>query len=485
MIIKITLKILIVFLFVFFTACSTDDPDPQPEEELVEEEPEFPEIHQPEGQFSLKDLNHYAHGIYMASAISRDSEMGHENYRPDLLEDPMRERAEQWLDLTQWLEQHMSNDEGHLYHSYDVNDGADETFRFSNYPSSVYHYHMHHRGHWYEHHEGLDELIFRQPARFISMMGVHILQNHFDDGRFYHDTDKTDYDQSSMSYGLDGIHGHLYAWIRWDKPDGEDDMGQLTEDHLTTWLRFGPDMLTHHSRQIAEMLDQYWDEENGIYDFGSGTTYRLDELGSLLQGKKAVYEMLHFFGGDRDREAIVTMFERGTTILEATLEIAEPWGLPAEIHFEGGQAEPASDEVNLTQMYTFLNSMGGGFSYDREREGTTKLLTEERPDLLEQLGALSDDVFKRSLSDWQINNILVSAVDFESGEISDERHQVGPIGMFVTAAGNNYRAGEAFERASDWDEVDQEVQERSEELYDAIVRHAEFLESEYQLPDLD
>lgn len=133
----------ILLNILIMTGCSTDvDPD----EQVSEETPDFPEIHQPEGQFSLKDLNHYAHGIYMTSAISRESEMGHENYRPELFQDPMRERAEKWLELTGWLEQHLSNQEGQLYDSYDLNDGVDETFRLSNYPSTVYHYHMHHRG---------------------------------------------------------------------------------------------------------------------------------------------------------------------------------------------------------------------------------------------------------------------------------------------------------------------------------------------------
>ena len=444
------------------------------------------ELEQPEDHYSIQDLNHYAHGIYIASAISRDSEMGHENYRPELLDEPMRERAEQWLDLVSWIESNLTDMQGRIFDRYYIEDSrADESFKLSNYPSSVYHYHMHHRGDRYEHHGNLDERLFREPARFISMMGIHLLDNHFDEGRFYHDDSHTEFDHTSMSYALDGIHGHIYAWIRWDKPGGADDMGALTEDYLTTWLRYAPDMLTHYSRQIAEVLDDHWDDEAGIYDFGSGTTYRLDELAALLRGKKAVYEMLYVFGGDHDRESAETMFNRGTEILDALLEISQPWGLPAEIRFEGDQAAPAAEVVDLTQMYTFLNAIYGGFSYEREREGTSEFLHNKRPDLAEALGELSDELLLHSITEWQQNEMLVSAIDFETGEISDERHMVGPIGMFITAAGNSYRSGSAFERASDWDEVSEEVRRQSEQLYDAIIRHTEFLEDNYRLPETD
>lgn len=478
-----------VILFVLSHCGPADDPAPETEPDTEVEAESAPEaeaeLYQDEDTYSFADLNYYAHGIYMASAISRESEMGHENYRPELFQEPMRMRAEQWLDLTQWIEQNLSEN-GRLFESIarDVSE-VDETLNLANYQPGIYNYHMHHRGEWYEHHEMLDERIFRQPAQFISDMGIYLLGEHYDDGLFYHDTDQTEYDHTSMSFGLEGIHGHIYAWIRWQKPGGEDDMGQLTEDYLITWLRHGPDGLTHYSRQIAEQLDHYWDDDAGIYDFGSGTTYSLDELGGLLRGKKAVYEMLYMFGGDRDEEAIQTMFDRGAQILESVLGIAQPWGMPAEITFENGEATAASEEVDLTKLYTFMNTMSGGFSYDREREGTSFMLEEQRPDLLEALGDFSDDILQASIDDWQHNGALVSAVDFETGEITDDRHKVGPIGMFITAAGNAYRSGDAFERAQDWDEVSDDVQQRSEELYDAIVSHVELLEEQYELPDLE
>ena len=467
--------LLIIFLL---AKCGPAEEETEPEPDIEQEA----ELYQDEERINFAEINHYLHGIYMTSAISRESEMGHENYRPELFDEPMRNRAEQWLEYIQWIESNLNQD-GRLYESISrEGENVDETLKMENYQNAVYHYHMHHRGDRYEHHDGLDDRIFQRPSRFISNIGVYLLQNHLEDGLFYLDSEHTEYDNNSMSLGLDGIHGHIYAWIRWDKPGGEDDMGELTKDFLITWLRVGPDGLTEYSRQIADQLDAHWDENAGIYDFGSGTTYSLEELGGLIRGKKAVYEMLYVFGGDGDRERIETMFNRGADIVEATLDAAQPWGLPSEIMFENGEAVAASDEVDLTQLYTFINTKLGGFSYEREREGTSMMLQNERPDLIEALGEFTDNVLLHSIDDWQQNGFLISSVDFETGEIIDDRHAVSPIGMFITAAGNAYRAGDAFERASDWDDVSDEVRENSELLYDTIISHTEFLEQNYLLP---
>ena len=425
----------------------------------------------------VNDYSNALHALFMISGNSRASEYGHENYRPELFPDEMNARAERWLDLMHDAD-NAFNQDGLFVNRYVGNGNAyissGET-DLSIYPHLVYSYHMHHRGSRFD-----DQILFerlsRETTNFIVMPGRYLLNHHFEEGRFIHQNGRSDH--KSMSYGLGGIHGHGYAWIVWEKPEGADNMGVITEEALEAWLDFGIDDMLQTYRQIADVLEESWIEEASVYDFGDGTVWHLDAIGAMIRGKKTMYDALYMFGDDSDRELARTVFERTAAMFEAALDLVEPWGLPDQIEFTGEGVNAATAEVSVYDWYQFLNHFGGGFSFDREREGTSEFINSYRKELGDQFPDFYDRAM-RGILDYHIGEqgTVVNSVSYEDGSILDERLMVSTLVMFLTVAGNIYTNGYSFARADDWDSVSDDIAERSRDLYDIKFRHIGKLES--------
>ena len=425
----------------------------------------------------VNDYSNALHAVFMIAGNSRASEYGHENYRPELYPDEMNARAERWLDLMHDTDGAF-NQNGLFVNRYIAYNGefvSSEEPDLSIYPHLVYSYHMHHRGSRFDDHV-LYERLSREPTNFIVSPGLYLLKNHFDEGQFTHGNGRLDH--RSMSYGLGGIHGHGYAWIVWKKPEGADNMGLLTEDVLESWLDFSIDNMLQTYRLIATVLDEAWVEGASIYDFGDGTVWQLDAIGAMIRGKKTMYDALYMFGDDSDRELARTVFDRTAAMFEAVLDLVEPWGLPDQIEFTEQGVSAASAEVNVYDWYQFLNHVGGGFSFDREREGTSEFINRYREDLRSQFPEFYDQAMHGMLN-FHISEegAVVTAVSYEDGSVIDDRLTVSTLGMFLTVAGNIYTNGDSFARADAWNSVSNEVADRSRDLYDLKFRHIEKLES--------
>lgn len=425
----------------------------------------------------VNDYSNLLHAIFMISGNSRDSEYASEAYMPELYPDMMNQRAENWLDLVNMID--LFFHENGKFYSYHEKVGRDYkpsgAVDLSVYPHLVYSYHMHHRGDRYD-----DQILYdrlsREPSNYLVMPGRYLLDEVLFDGKFLNEDGTVDH--KSMSYGLGGVHGHAYAWIIWAKPGGEDNMGLMPEESLEAWLNYSTNEMVEMYRSIAEVLDDAWIQEASIYDFGDGSTWKLDAVGAMIRGKKSMYDMLYMFGTDADRETAHILFERTVSMFEAVNPLVRPWGLPSEIEFTNEGAAPSSDTVDIYDWYQFLNHIGGGYSFDREREGTAMYITNEREDLFEVIGELSDTALLGAL-EYHLNSDgrLVSTVRYDDGAVIDEVLRVSTAGMFITTAGNIYRKGSAFERASDWGSVSNEVAGRSRLLYDIKFDHIQLLEN--------
>ncbi|TVQ03601.1 MAG: hypothetical protein EA359_09110 [Balneolaceae bacterium] len=424
----------------------------------------------------VNDYSNALHAIFMIAGNSRSSEYGHENYRPELYPDLMNQGAENWLNLMH-ITDHFFNKRGRFVNRY-LEDASgyvsSEELDLSIYPHLVYAYHMHHRGDRFDD-PVLFERLSRETTHYITMPGIFLLSERFDEGRFSHEDSSVDH--KSMAYGLAGIHGHGYAWIVWAKPEGEDNMGLITEDALEAWLDFSIDDMLQTYRLIGSVLDEAWVEDSSTYDFGDGTTWYLDAVGAMIRGKKVMYDALYMFGNDSDKELARTTFERAADMFESVADLIRPWGLPNQIEFTPDGSVAASVEVNLYDWYQFLNHMGGGFSFYREREGTSRFITRYRANLAPLFSRIYDNALLGAL-EYHFNekNQLVNVVSYEDGSILDDRLTVSTLGMFITTAGNIYTGGEAFARADEWDNVSPAVSERSRFLYDVKFDHIELVE---------
>lgn len=487
-----------VLLLTLF-GCDLDDPE-APDEETDHTPPAFLVAHMLDDDGTpvfqddvarFEDFSHHMHGTSMVGGISRDSEMGHTNYRPDLAEEAQAQRGEDWLDAVTILQRYFSDD-GALRSAVAL-DGtpvsSDETPDLRLYSPATYAYHIHHRAdRWADH--GLEDAMTYDPVAYHTPLGGYLMDTHYTDGRLTHDAEGEDADLRSMSHAGAALHGAVYAWVRWDKPGGADDMGQLSEAHLAGWMGgYDPDTMVDMARAQAETWDDWWDDDLGAYHDGTGDadamTLDLETVGALLHAHKAWYEMLHVFGDDDDREQARQLFDRSATLLETTLDLAEPWGLPDRIRFEDGTAHAASDTMSVQALWTFVNHLTGGFSYLRERDGTSQYLTDHRPDLLDAANDFTDAQLQGALDYQLADDRLVTALDFESSDVIDDTARSAPIGMFLTAAGNAYSNGSAFAAASDWDDVDDDVAQRTERLYDLMVAHAELLEDTFRVDPAD
>ncbi|WP_019588997.1 MULTISPECIES: hypothetical protein [unclassified Thioalkalivibrio] len=402
--------------------------------------------------------------------LMRDSEMGHEGYRPELAGDPMQAVGERWLDLLDYA-QGAFLDQGRLR----AHVGGEDEAGPAAYAEASYLYHMHHSAGRFED-LGLYDDLTHQPSPMISQLENHLVNTRHEDGRI-HGAGASD--AEAFAYGMDALHASAYAWVRQDKPGGADDMGQLDLDALAGWLGHSRDDLVAVARAVADRADEAWDADAGIYVLDEGAKWSVDQLGALLRGHKGLYEMLALYGDDADRERAETLADRAAAITTAVLDGHGPlrdWGLPARLEFVDGRAMAASDEVDVGGQWRFVHQVTGGFSILRERDGTSGLMGERHPELEQKVGRALDRMFLGAL-EYQLDGDYVPArLDHGDGSVSDPTVTTRAAAAFVQAVGNGYRAGDAFDRPGAWDD-DAELAERSEALYDAMLRHGELVSS--------
>ena len=424
-----------------------------------------PLIH--EGALHHRDYSAVQHALASAGRIMRDSEMGHEDYAPELAGDPMRRQGEAWLGVQRDAAQMMmAQGAGTM-----VNDGEDwvagRSFNLADLADASFSYHMHHSGgRWSD--LGLEDELTFDGAPYLAAMTRRLTEVHYGD-RSFADAEETA-DAASLAHGLDAMHALSYSFVRWDKPGGADDMGQLDQAHMEGVHGVTLERLVELAGNLAGTLDAAWDEEIGAYDLGEGGTYHLDTLGSLLRGHKGLYEILVVFGDEDDSDTADTLFERMARMTEAVAgsdDAVRDWGIAETIVYTGDGVEAGSDRVDTTSQWRFLNQLTGGFSMMRERDGTSAFL-DTRPQLGEAVGALSDRLLNAALAHQSDDDgIMLRRLALEDGSVLDDSQQVAALGWFVTAAGNSYRAGSAFERPGDWGD-DDALAERSAALYDMI-----------------
>lgn len=408
--------------------------------------------------------------------LMRDSELGHDAYRPELAGEPMGDVGKLWLDL---LEQAMDDhvDGGELHDR----DAPGEPAAMPVHAEAAYLYHMHHSAGRFEEH-GLFDALTHQPSPLLSALGQRLLDARYSDGVF-HEPERSgdDIDPTAMAHGLDAFHATAYSWVRWYKPGGSDDMGRLDEPTMEAWMGHDRDELVATARAAAERLDAHWDADAGVYRFGEGdAAWASDDLGALLRGHKGLYEILHVFGDDDDRDEAARLFDRAATISRALFRDDGPithWGMPAEITFADGEARAASATIDVAAQWRLVHQLTGGFSLLREREGTSGLLAERDPELAETIGRGIDHLLTAALDHQLADGYVVAALDAEDGSVRDDRTTTQAVTAFVRAVGNGYRAGSAFDRPDAWAE-DDALAERSERLYDLFLGHGRLLTEE-------
>ncbi|MCG5526563.1 hypothetical protein LRB11_16795, partial [Ectothiorhodospira haloalkaliphila] len=344
-----------------------------------------------------RDYSAVQHALASVGRVMRDSEMGHEGYRPELAGDPMTEQGRAWLRVMQSAERFHDNERfaGTL-------EASDEGWQpgrdlwLNELAQAAFSYHMHHSaGRWEG--TGLFEPITFGSSPYLADITKHLIKQHHESGRFHHGDGRVD--QDSMAYGLDAWHSLSYSWVRWYKPGGADDMGLIPEDRMASVHGLDRTELLNQARDLAETLDAAWEEQLGAYDFGNGGLYSLDALGSLVRGHKGVYEVLYVFGSDEDRDSAEQLFQRNADMLMTVLEsdaILKPWGLVSAVEFHPGGVRAASDHVDTEAQWRFVNHLTGGFGILREREGTSSFL-ESRPELGPAVGQFNDQLFLSAL----------------------------------------------------------------------------------------
>lgn len=413
-----------------------------------------------------RDYSAVQHALASAGRVMRSSEMGHEAYHPELSGEPMRLQGDRWLQVMQAANSFLNDDRfagTQVQQNGQWQPGRD--LRLNELAQAAFSYHMHHSaGRWQD--AGLYVPLTYSPADYLTAIPRHLRHNYYQDGAYHKQGEVT---QASMAYGLDVLHSLSYSWIRWNKPGGADDMGQLTEVYMSNVHDITREGLLTEARELAATLDAAWNADTTSYDFGQGSEYSLDELGSLVRGNKGLYEILYVFGNAEDQQTAEQLFNRKADMLLAVLTsdaVIQPWGMVSRLNFTSDGVQAASDRVETETQWRFVNHLTGGFGPLREREGTSSFL-ETRPELGEAIGRVNDQLFQAAL-DYQLNDdLMVRRLDFTSGEVTDARKQVASIAWYVTAVGNGYRSGDRFDRPGSW-EGDPELEARSRALYDSL-----------------
>ncbi|TVP78683.1 MAG: hypothetical protein EA353_07800 [Puniceicoccaceae bacterium] len=254
-------------------------------------------------------------------------------------------------------------------------------------------------------------------------------------------------------------------------------MGTLSEDHLAAFLGIRPEALADLYREVDDYLLQHWSPERAIYVFGEeDDALPLDAIGAIIRGKKAMGDVLYMFGGDEGKERSAALFERLAATLDAVFPVARPWGMPEQLVFGEEGVTSASATVDLYDWYQFLNHLGGGYAFDREREGTARYFAQHRPDLLEAWNELADEALL-GIMEYHLTSEqrLVRTVAYEDGQILDDQLTLATMAMFITTAGNLYGKGNAFARPGAWAEGDPDIAEQSRQLFDLSFAHWDLL----------
>lgn len=400
--------------------------------------------------------------------LMRDSEVGHEGYRPEASGEPMQVVGETWLALLERAHADLLEQGRMRAHA-----AADAEAAPAAYADAAYLYHMHHSAGRFEHLGLYDDLTHR-PSPVISELTNHLVNERYADGSFHAANDSA---ADGFAYGLDALHDAAYAWVRQDKPGGADDMGQLERDTLAGWLGHSREDLVGIAREIADHADAVWDDAAGIYVLDQGTQWSLDQLGAMLRGHKGLYEILYLYGDADDQAAAETLADRAAAIAAAVLAGHGPmrdWGLPARLTFEDGKARAASDRVDVAAQWRLVHQLTGGFSLLRERDGTSGLIGERAPELEAQVGEAIDRLLLGALEYQLESGTVPAALSYADGSVVDPSVTTRAVAAFVKAVGNGYRAGSAFDRPGAWED-DERLAARSRALYDAFLAHGELL----------
>ena len=462
-----------------------DDPDMEVTQTVKYEVPQYidadgsPEYH--ENGLRFIDYSNVAQGYIIPAGGMRQSQLGHENYDTDYYHEEMPRIAERWVDFVEndLIGAFARELDGRTWpYLVETDDGwvreGDPDLREIHMATWIYQ--THHRSSRFEEHDGLfQDLTFTTPD-YQAAVGRFILDERRSGGAFYHDEDLSEQDNESMAYGLAGANTHWYAWVRHGKPDGEGDMWRVERDTLVDFLGYDEAVLGDVAADIKAELDTAWDDTTGVYDF-SGTTYSIDAVGAMIRGGKVIYDALLEFSNDQ--QAAMDQFEKTTRMFDELVEgdIVEPWGLPSEVEFTGDGVQAASDTVDVEKQWTAIGHFTNGYALTRDR--FTDMVADNRPDIFDSVGEMTDELLTGAMEYQLDNGEVVTELDYGSGDITDDRRSAAAVGIFTATAWEAYGAGDAFASASDWDEADDDVVNRSLNLYNTVVDHVELIEEQF------
>lgn len=424
------------------------------------------------------DYNDVMHGIYLTAAMARDSEMGNEAYRDGrLYAEEMAPRAERWLELFTLLN-YAFEESGVVAETVDPDAWEPAgTASLRDLQHAAYGtYHMHHRsGRFMEHGVDLMMNLLYVPLRYASQVPRYVLDEHYDGGRFAHDTDHTAVDFESMAYGFAAAHAIPYGWIVWLREGGH--------THIDHWFGYTASETVEIAYEIKAELDAAWDSSRSTYDFGDGYEQPIDAVGAMARAQKVLWELLYMHADDE--AAARELFDQSAAMLEAVFDsdVVQPQGLPSHVEFTEDGVVAAADVVDVKRQWEFATHLTGGIAHTRERDGMAMFIDEVRPELGEKLGETTDTLL-HGVPDYQLDDDgrIVGELDFETGDVTDDRIHAATVGSFILGIGNCYRAGSDFERPGNFDEdVDEEMRDRSIALYDIQLENTKLLEEAFLL----
>ncbi len=416
----------------------------------------------------LRDYSVAQHALASVGRIMRSSEMGDPAYADQLPEHGMRRQAEAWLALQNEAIHFVGSEAFSRMHVADGQWQGSAPLSLSDLAKAIFTYQMHHSGgRWADY--GLDDAITYTPVGYLGNLTRQLIEQHYQDAHFV-DT-HGEKNLASLAQGLDSLHGLIYAWVRWHKPGGSDDMGGLSEKRMEQRLGISQVELLDMGRELAARLDQHWSDELSAYAEGERADYSLADFGSLMRGHKGLYELLYIFGNQEDQASAKILFERKATMLTNLIQsdqAVQDWGVVERFSFTPDGVVTTSEVIDTASQWRLLNHLTGGFGTLRENEGTSGFVS-QRPELRALITGFSDRLLGAAQPyQSDADGLIVRQLALSDGQFIDSSHSTASIGWYLTAAGYAYRSGEDFDRPEAW-EHDSELAERSRGLYDHML----------------